>query len=319
MYFWKWPDTGVGSGNVDYYYQYRSTWDYEPLAVDPGLDPNWGGGGRLEWVSTSGGQLRMKSYWDETMYDSARNHSEDSDYRTALENLWYRMPIYTATYSANFGTTTYNWSIIQDEHSDPPGSGDIEVAELSYHAGIALNMNYGRWSSGSHTLFAASALPDHFRYDTDTVFGGTNVNTMVTDIQWYRPVQLGGQGESGGHSWVVCGYNKATTPWQFLMNMGWGGGSEEWYSVDEVFPNDQGHTTRIAPKDVVKFVGSGSSGDGSPDSPYSNLETALDTVPDGTTLIMKAGTTHTLPRTGDYVVLDKPIKLMGHMVTILPQ
>ena len=163
-------------------------------------------------------------------------------------------------------------------------------------------------------MHAATALPDHFRYDDDATFASRNVNTMVTEIQWLRPVQLGGQSDSGGHSWVVCGYNKGTSPWQFLMNMGWGGGSTDWYSVDEVFPNDQGHTTRIAPEIVVEFVGGSAGGDGSPSSPYQTIYTALASAADGATLIFKAGTSHTI--TGDSLTIDRPVTLKGHNVTI---
>ena len=66
-------------------------------------------------------------------------------------------------------------------------------------------------------------------------------------------------------------------------------------------------------------MGGGSRGDGSPDSPIADLQTALDTVADGTLLIMKAGSTHSFPATGGYATLNKPIKLTGHQVTITAQ
>ena len=137
---------------------------------------------------------------------------------------------------------------------------------------------------------------------------------MTEEIQWMRPVQLCGSSETGGHCWVVAGYNKGTSPWQFLMNMGWGGGTTEWYTCDDVFPNDQVHAVKIAPQGVVKFVGGSSGGDGTPNSPYQDLSTALTEVPDGTTLVFNAGTTHTYPDTS--LVLDRPLTLMGHEVTI---
>jgi hypothetical protein len=34
--------------------------------------------------------------------------------------------------SANFGATTYGWSLIQDEHTDPPVTNDAEVAKSCY-------------------------------------------------------------------------------------------------------------------------------------------------------------------------------------------
>jgi hypothetical protein len=324
MYFWRWPDSGNGSDSVQYTRRYRTDWDFEPLSPDPDLNLSSFWTNRLYWTSAYSGRLYMSGRWDGSIYWSARGKCnggvdcDNADYHGALETLWDRLTQDPVTCYANFGSTTYNWNSMRDSHTDPPDSGDAEAAELSHHAGIAVGMGYGVLASTAG--LTRNGLVDHFRYDSDAAEATRNVNTMVEEIQWYRPVEIAGSEPGvGGHSWIVCGYNQNTTPWQFRMNMGWGGGSTEWHSVDEVFPDNQWNTIRIAPKDVVKFVGGGTRGDGTPNSPYSDLETALGTVVDGTTLVMKAGTTHSLPRTGDYVVLDKPITLMGHMVTIIPQ
>ncbi|HXK57861.1 MAG TPA: hypothetical protein PLZ16_14575, partial [Gammaproteobacteria bacterium] len=131
-------------------------------------------------------------------------------------------------------------------------------------------------------------------------------------------VQIRGSGDSGGHSWIAAGYNTSTTPTQFLMNMGWGGGTTDWYSCDEVFPDSQGIVIRIAPQGVVRFVESGATaGDGTPAAPYANLPAALTDAPAGTTLIMKAGSAHTL--SGSPAVLSGPLILKGYDVTITTQ
>jgi hypothetical protein len=138
---------------------------------------------------------------------------------------------------------------------------------------------------------------------------------MVAEIQWFRPLQIGGDDGTVGHSWVVAGYDTGPTPTEFLMNMGWGGGTTVWYSVDEIFPNNQNHVIRIAPEGVVRFVDQGTSGgDGSPNSPYQGLAHALQQAPDDTTIVLKAGSTHAL--SGDSAVIDKPMTLKGYDVTI---
>jgi len=96
------------------------------------------------------------------------------------------------------------------------------------------------------------------------------------------------------------------------MNMGWGGNSDGWYTLDNVpqgINQNHKHLTRIAPLDVVKFVGSTNSGDGSPSSPYSNIEAALADVPDGATLIFKAGSINTFSSTS--LMIDRPLTLKG--------
>jgi len=318
MYYWQWPNAGSASNSVWYFYRYTEppAWLVEPLADDPNL-PGWCPG-RLEWHSANGGELRMSGYWDDSLYEEAWGHSADGAYRAALANLWDQMESAGTDCSADFGAATYDWSIMPDTAPDPPDAGALEAAEISYHAGVAAHMEYGLFASSSNNFLAGHAYRSYFDYDPDAIKIGRNVATMIAEIQWLRPVQIGGQSDTGGHSWVVAGYNTGTTPTEFLMNMGWGGGTTEWYSVDEMFPDEQDHVVQIAPEGVVRFIDCGvSGGDGSPAEPYLGLAGALSDAPDNTTLIMKAGSTHTLP--GSPVVLDRPMTLKGYDVTIAPE
>ena len=318
MKYWQWPHTGNGSGSTTYDYRYRTTWDSAALPNDPNIDPSSWWNGRFEWVAWGGGLLRMNGYWDGTLYGGARRACNgggpctDADYLDAVEDLWNGLTQASTNCAANFGTASYNWNIIEDVHQDPPDGGDLEVAELCYHAGIAVNMGYGVWSSSAGS--PRDAFVDHFRYDPDAVFNDRNATTMVDEIQWLRPIQLCGSSNSGGHCWVVAGYNQGTSPWEFLMNLGWGGGTTEWFICDDVFPIDQVHAVKVAPLNVVKFVGGSAGGDGSPGSPYQTIYTALASAADGATLIFKAGSTHTI--TGDSLTIDRPMTLRGHNVTI---
>ena len=327
MYYWKWPNIGQGTGSTVYHYRWRNNWDEEPLANDPGIPPNWAGGGRLEWTAAGGGKLRMNGYWDSSLYGSAKEISEDADYLDALETLWNRLTQASTNCNANFGATNYNWSLIEDTHSDPPDNGDAEVAKLCYHAGIAVEMNYGIKGSGAYLSDVDDALEDHFRYDSDATYGARNIDTMTEEIQWLRPIEFRGEDHQGGyrgHAWVIYGYNKGTDPdRQFKMNMGWGGYGDGWYSCDNIdynndndidFWDNQKHVTRIAPLNVVKFVGDSNPGDGSPDDPYKDIEEAIIEVPDNATLIFKAGSDNTfsLPT----LTISRPLTLKGKDVII---
>jgi hypothetical protein len=324
MYYWSWPNTGTSSHSVTYYYRWRTNWDEEPLATNP--RPDWGttywswGSGRLEWTSASGGRLRMTGNWDSSVYNSAYNISKDGSYRSALAALWGRLTLSSTNHSANFGATTYNWSILQDVHTDPPDTGDAEVAELCHHAGIAVDMDYGVSGSAASTGKVPGALENYFRYDPDGTYATVNAATMREEIQWLRPLEIRGcrtEDQGGGcHAWVSYGYNQSTS--QFLMNMGWGPGTNHvWYTLDSVnlqFTLYQYHATRLAPLNVVKFVGAGNPGDGSPDDPYQDIAEAVIEAPNGATLIFKAGSTNTFS-TGP-LVIDRPLTLKGYNVTI---
>ncbi|MFH1682057.1 MAG: C10 family peptidase, partial [Candidatus Eisenbacteria bacterium] len=153
MYYWKWPLTGEGDGSVDYHYRFRTNWDEEPLAVDPfvGTENIWTD--RLEWTSASGGRLRMNGFWDETVYEYAQvtdSMAITQDYLDALESLWNRLTETFSTSYANPGGSSYNWSLMKDNHNDGMTEpGDAEVAKLCHHAGVMAGMNYGLLGSGA--------------------------------------------------------------------------------------------------------------------------------------------------------------------------
>jgi hypothetical protein len=318
MYYWKWPLSGMGNRSVVYEWRWRSNWDQQPLSTNPNIPAGWTG--RLEWISTGGGNLRMNGYWDSSFYAAARKIREsDTFYLAALEALWNRLTPSSTTCSVNFAGANYNWAILQDKHSDPVDSGDIEAAELCYDVAVAVDTGFGVLSSGSDWWRVGAPLRDYFGYDPDAIYSNPcNIDMMTTEIQWLRPFGMGGGGGIGGHAWVIYGYNKGTDPdRQFKMNMGWDGASDGWYSLDEV-PGGivlyHNHLTHIAPLSVVRFIGAASPGDGSPANPFDNIDDAVNSSPDNTTLIFKAGSIHNIVSTP--LVVNKPLILKGYNVLI---
>jgi hypothetical protein len=310
MNYWKWPDVGQGTGSWDWLYRWRSYPDMEPLAEDPDEYVE----GRLFWFA---GYLYAEGYWDGSIYWTVRGRNEDNQpFVDALDAIWDRMNQGTLPNTANFGGTTYDWDMIKLAHSDPVDAGDVEVAKLSYHVGISVGMRWGLWGSAS-SLSVEEAMENNWRYHTDYVYSPSNFDTIVDEIRWLRPVLMGGGQEGvGGHQWVACGYNLNAAPEpQILFNMGWGGGSTNWASLDEVFPDEQMIHWRIAPNDGVYFVDYGpfGGGSGSPTDPYQGLLWALSVVPDDSTLVMRAGSTHTI---AGGLILDRPLTLKGYEVTI---
>lgn len=327
MYYWKWPDKGEGQVGVNYAYRWRDNWDEEPLSVNPNIPVSWlgwsGWASRLQWTATSSGRLRMNGYWDVTVLEEARKISPDANYQAALNTLYNRLPnVSSNNYSANFGATTYNWNLMQDWHYYWDSNSDDEVAKLCFQAGVSVGMNYGLLGSGAEGWKIPYALKDRFSYDPDARYTEKEIDKMTEDIQWLRPVLIEGYRTSTGnnsfygkegHVWVAYGYNKATDPnRQFKMNLGWGGYEDGWYTCDVLFPVDQDQVTRIAPENV-KFVG-GYGVDGSPDSPYYNLDRALANAPDHSTLIFRAGGVYTF--FANTLIINRPLTLKGYDVTI---
>jgi len=217
----------------------------------------------------------------------------------------------------DFTTATYDWSQIEAIHTDPPDAGDDEVAKLCNHAGVAVSMSYGIKASTSSLAEVEYALEDNFRYDPAAFFTTVEVSLVTEELLWQRPVQFRGEIPGNyGRTWVVYGYNKGTDPdRQFLINMGWGGVEDGWFSCDEIsYWYNQSHVVGIAPKHVVRFVGGNQSGDGSPYNPYQNIEEAANLAPDDVTLVFRTGTEHSF--NADTLVIDFPCVIKGKNVVL---
>jgi hypothetical protein len=317
MYYWKWPNVGTGNGSTVYNFRW-ALWGFtEPLANDPNIPGHWNN--HLQWLSSDGGTLQMLGFWDETLYESAKAISTDEEYLKALDKLWNRLLSFPQSLTVDFGSAQYNWNVMRDQHWDWT-TGNGEVSELCYHAGVSVGMEYGIKGSSASSKDVDNALRDHFRYEAR--HSGRNIGKMIEEIQWLRPVQLCGyrkkSKDSGlegkvGHCWVVFGYKRSTN--QFNMNMGGGGSGDNLYTVDNAgYPIDQDIVFGIAPRDRVKFIGDDDSGNGSPSDPYKNIEEAIAKVPNDAVLIFKAGSVNTF--SASTLTINRRLTLKGKDVTI---
>lgn len=154
------------------------------------------------------------------------------------------------TLSANFGTTTYNWSMMPTALGSTSSTAqDNAVATLMYHVGVAIEMDYGTDASGAQlTSFgysyssypsAQGALPLFFGYDNNIQAKYRNnisdsdwKNYVVGELNALRPVLYAGFDASGGHCFVCDGCNTAET--QFHFNWGWSGYYNGYYTLDNL-------------------------------------------------------------------------------------
>lgn len=141
-----------------------------------------------------------------------------------------------ATLSANFGETTYQWSIMPNSVSSA-NAGGMAVALLMYHCGISVNMDYTPNGSGAQTGDAVNALIEHFRYGSCTNlkyrddFSLTEWEDMLIEsFDHGIPTIYAGQGNDGGHAFNCDGYNDQR---KFHFNWGWSGQyNNTYYSID---------------------------------------------------------------------------------------
>jgi hypothetical protein len=200
------------------------------------------------------GTYLCRSNWDQTQYynemcpeDAAgvAGHVVVGCVATCMAQVMYywRWPLtgsgshgYTAnTYgylSANFGTTTYNYNEMVDVAIHPTP----EIAKISYHCGIAVDMDYAPDGSAAHMADAVYALKTYFKYQTSvseksrwSYSESSWINLLKTEINALRPVLYSGSSQaSGGHAFVCDGFDATN---KFHFNWGWSSYGNGFYAV----------------------------------------------------------------------------------------
>ncbi|MCX6233602.1 MAG: C10 family peptidase [Bacteroidetes bacterium] len=171
----------------------------------------------------------------------------------------YNCPGY-GVLTANFGNTYYDWNAMLNSYT--PGSPEqsaFAVAQLQYHAGVAVNMQYGPGASGSHSYLAVPALKSFFNYSSSTSravrsqYSQTTWEDMlINDLDNGRPLYYSGDNGSEGHAFVCDGYQLGT-PNYFHFNFGWSGSGDGYYTADnpQEFSYNQEAIKGIYPDDAT--------------------------------------------------------------------
>jgi Leucine-rich repeat (LRR) protein len=138
------------------------------------------------------------------------------------------------TISADFGATTYNWNNMPGSISEP----NSDVAQILFHAGVSVNMNYTASQSGASTYNVANALRNNFRYHNATMAMRDHFSPETDEYHTVLRRELdngrpfffhlpGGNSQIGwdGHAVVVDGYNND----HFHINFGWSGTDDGYF------------------------------------------------------------------------------------------
>lgn len=318
MYYWQWPPTGYSIHTNTYDYRFATSW----IAADYDIDPNltgdfWATRLRFDPVDL---QLEISGYWDDSLLEWVHGNFDRLDgFGPVIDQLYGRLTPASSSHTANFAAASYDFAAMTDDPTDPLSAAGRAVAELSYHAGVAVDMDWGLASSGAFTRQAGLALADHFRYDPDQVYRALDDDLIVDEMYWLRPVQVRGEGVRGGHSWVIFGSYTNYVVNIYKMNLGWDGSAIGWYSFDQVpdgFTEQIEHITGIAPAGQVRFVGVPfveAGQDGSPANPYADIADAMAETPAGGTIVINAG--YELIWAGGGV-RSEPLTIKGLGVTI---
>jgi len=170
----------------------------------------------------------------------------------------YTHPDYGYQY-VDFSTATYNWAGMPNDY------GEEDIAELLYHCGVALEMDYGPDGSGAYTGTygypnVVSVLEDYFDYQTEadylykSDYSDSIWDSMLREqLDEGQPLVYRGQSR-GGHAFVCDGYQGDD---YFHFNWGWSGSYDGYFYLDDLTPGsheytiDQGAVFDIRPNEQV--------------------------------------------------------------------
>ncbi len=150
----------------------------------------------------------------------------------------YYSPYY-GTLTANFGNTFYNYQAMPDVLFSPNEAS----AQLIYHCGVAVHMDYKPQYSGAGIIEARNALVNYFGYANTTqivqrsAYNDANWKTLIkSEIDSARPVFYSGYNQNiiGGHAFICDGYQSNDL---FHINWGWGGQFDGYFQLNALNPN----------------------------------------------------------------------------------
>ncbi len=138
---------------------------------------------------------------------------------------------------ADFGATTYDWAGMPEDY------GEEDIAQLLYHCGVALEMNYSPSGSGAwvchQTPNVVTTLQSYFNYhyEIDCVwksdYNADDWHGILREqLDAGRPMVYRGQG-TGGHAFVCDGYQGSD---YFHFNWGWSGSYDGYFYCDDLTP-----------------------------------------------------------------------------------
>ena len=139
---------------------------------------------------------------------------------------------------ADFGNTIYDWDNMPNVLDNNSTEAEkLATGTLCFHCGVTIDMGYGPDGSGGGSGPIPGAMHDYFDYSDSNVqlrrndFETETWKTMVReqfDMGW--PMYYGGCDNGGCHAFVCDGYDDND---YFHFNLGWGGGSDGWYLIDD--------------------------------------------------------------------------------------
>lgn len=154
----------------------------------------------------------------------------------------------------DFSSATYDWDSMLDTYGDYAVNGFGEtghtdyteaqadaVAQLMYHCGVALNMDYAPEGSGASNYSFGNAMISYFGYDKGMklrqrvyIDDEEWVGMIMDELRASRPIAYSGATKHNeGHIFICDGYDGLG---YFHFNWGWSGWADGYYMITGTDP-----------------------------------------------------------------------------------
>lgn len=142
--------------------------------------------------------------------------------------------------SMDFSSVYPDWSNMSDIYDDSTTPSQKEaVAKLMHACGVSVSMDYAS-SSGAYALDLAYALSHFWKYSPSISY---KKKQYYSDVEWEKiiynelseghPILYAGSGSSGGHQFILDGFDGEG---MYHFNFGWSGYGDGYYSLSILAP-----------------------------------------------------------------------------------
>ncbi|MFA5905657.1 MAG: C10 family peptidase [Desulfobacula sp.] len=186
------------------------------------------------------------------------------------------------SHAVNFGAQSYDWASMPTTNLS---AANTQVANLMYHCGVAVDMDYEVGGSGA--WLSLTAMDTNYRYKGTIDLRSNHTAPMMESILAGLPVIL----SSSNHTVVADGYRDDQSPY-FHINAGWGGSSNGWYNLD-LIPGDNTVLRSYPYSSPSNYIYAnltwGGVETGTLQNPYNTISEGVYATPDNGQLWIKGG------------------------------
>ena len=142
--------------------------------------------------------------------------------------------------SMDFSSVHFDWdNMLNEYNSDATGTQKSAVATLMHAAGVSVSMDYAD-ESGAYAIDMAYSLSHFWKYNPNVSYKKKQYYSdeawnqlILSELSEGHPILYAGQGNSGGHQFVLDGCNEDG---MYHFNFGWTGSGDGYYTLEVLAP-----------------------------------------------------------------------------------